>query len=127
MPDGAGRAFGARSLSKSACVRAMAVGGNHPDYDATLPQWLRARDVLSGEDAVKAAGERYLPRLDSQSEKEYSAYRHGLLSLGQRHARLRSIWTWCFEGRRWFRSALPHDFSHASARQLKKPARVAPR
>jgi hypothetical protein len=31
--------------------------------------------VLAGEDAVKAAGEKYLPRLDSQSEEEYSAYK----------------------------------------------------
>jgi hypothetical protein len=31
--------------------------------------------VLAGEDAVKAAGERYLPRLDSQSEEEYAAYK----------------------------------------------------
>jgi hypothetical protein len=31
--------------------------------------------VFSGEDAVKAAGERYLPRLDSQSQDEYNAYR----------------------------------------------------
>jgi hypothetical protein len=53
----------------------VAVGSTHPDYDATLAQWSRARDVLSGEDAVKAAGEKYLPRLDSQSEEEYSAYK----------------------------------------------------
>jgi len=56
-------------------LRVMAVGGNHADYDATLAQWSRARDVLNGEDAVKAAGEKYLPRLDSQSEEEYSAYK----------------------------------------------------
>jgi hypothetical protein len=31
--------------------------------------------VLKGEDAVKAAGTRYLPRLDSQSEEEYAAYK----------------------------------------------------
>src|SRR6516225_2676786 len=53
----------------------MAVGWTHRDYDASAPQWARARDVLSGEDAVKAAGEKYLPRLDSQSEEEYSAYK----------------------------------------------------
>jgi hypothetical protein len=35
-------------------------------------------DVLAGEGGVKAAGERYLPRLDSQSEEEYSAYKAGL-------------------------------------------------
>jgi len=53
----------------------MVVDSVHPVYVTRLPEWSRARDVLSGEDAVKAAGERYLPRLDSQSEDEYSAYR----------------------------------------------------
>ncbi|MBA4148633.1 MAG: DUF4055 domain-containing protein [Verrucomicrobia bacterium] len=47
----------------------------HPSYDENLPAWLRARDVLSGEDAVKAGGVRYLPRLDSQTDEEYSAYK----------------------------------------------------
>ena len=37
--------------------------------------WLRARDVLSGEDAVKAGGERYLARLDAQTDAEFGAYR----------------------------------------------------
>jgi hypothetical protein len=53
----------------------MAIGGTHPDYDAAAQQWSRARDVLAGEDAVKAAGDRYLPRLDSQSDEEYAAYK----------------------------------------------------
>src|SRR5579863_3202352 len=53
----------------------MAIGGTHPDYDGTAQQWSRARDVLAGEDAVKAAGEKYLPRLDSQSDDEYAAYK----------------------------------------------------
>ncbi len=53
----------------------MAVNSTHPDYDATLPAWLRARDVVAGEDAVKAAGEKYLPRLDSQSTNEYLGYK----------------------------------------------------
>ncbi len=51
----------------------MSATSTHPDYDASLPAWSRARDVLAGEDAVKAAGVRYLPRLDSQSEEEYAA------------------------------------------------------
>ncbi len=51
----------------------MAVNTTHPDYDAALPAWLRARDVFAGEDAVKAAGERYLPRLDAQSEEQQAA------------------------------------------------------
>src|SRR5436853_903393 len=53
----------------------MPVNATHPQYDASLPAWQRARDVLAGEDAVKAAGERYLPRLDSQSDGEYAAFR----------------------------------------------------
>ncbi len=31
------------------------------------------RDVLTGEDAVKSAGARYLPQLDAQTDEEYSA------------------------------------------------------
>ena len=46
----------------------------HPDYDAVADAWSRARDVLAGEDAVKAAGIRYLPKLRSQNEDEYAAY-----------------------------------------------------
>jgi len=53
----------------------MTVGSTHPDYDSNAATWSRARDVLAGEDAVKAAGEKYLPRLDSQSEEEYLAYK----------------------------------------------------
>jgi hypothetical protein len=53
----------------------MPVDSTHPDYDAGLPDWSRARDVLSGEDAVKAAGEKYLSRLDSQTDAEFLAYR----------------------------------------------------
>src|ERR1700720_4663113 len=56
-----------------AIVAPMAIGGTHPDYDATAQQWSRARDVLPGEDAVKAAGVKYLPRLDSQSDEKYVA------------------------------------------------------
>src|SRR5436190_23449485 len=53
----------------------MPVNSTHPDYDAALPDWLRARDVLAGEDAVKSAGEKYLARLDSQTDEEFLAYR----------------------------------------------------
>src|SRR5262245_14772212 len=53
----------------------MPVNSVHIDYLNALPQWSRARDVLAGEDAVKAGGERYLPRLDSQTDEEFLAYR----------------------------------------------------
>src|SRR6516165_1190050 len=54
----------------------MPVNSTHPDYDANIVAWQRARDVFAGEDAVKAAGEKYLPRLDSQDDKEYLAYKN---------------------------------------------------
>jgi hypothetical protein len=53
----------------------MPVNTTHPEYDANLPTWLRARDVIAGEDSVKAGGEKYLPRLDSQTDDEFAAYR----------------------------------------------------
>ena len=53
----------------------MPVNSTHSDYDSNLVAWLRAREVIAGEDAVKAAGERYLPKIDSQTEDEYSAYK----------------------------------------------------
>ena len=53
----------------------MPANSTHPDYDASLPGWLRARDVIAGEDAVKAGDIKYLPRLDSQSVNEYLGYK----------------------------------------------------
>lgn len=53
----------------------MPVDTTHCSYDEHLPAWMRARDVFAGEDAVKSAGVRYLPRLDSQTDDEYSAYK----------------------------------------------------
>lgn len=53
----------------------MPANSTHPDYDANLAAWLRARDVIAGEDAVKSGGVKYLPRLDAQSDSEYHAYK----------------------------------------------------
>jgi hypothetical protein len=53
----------------------MPVNSTHADYDANLPAWVRARDVFAGEDAVKAAAEKYLPRLDLQDDNDYLAYK----------------------------------------------------
>ena len=33
----------------------------HPDYIRSAPLWRKVRDACAGEDAIKAAGERYLP------------------------------------------------------------------
>ncbi|MFY9341126.1 MAG: DUF4055 domain-containing protein, partial [Planctomycetota bacterium] len=40
----------------------------HPDYTAMLPFWKKIRDVVDGEDAVKARTSDYLPRLDSHKD-----------------------------------------------------------
>lgn len=53
----------------------MPVNSLHPDYLEMAPVWSRARDVIAGEDAVKAAGEKYLPRLDLQTDQEFADYR----------------------------------------------------
>ena len=53
----------------------MPANSTHPEYDSALPAWLRARDVIAGEDALKSGGVRYLPRLDSQTDEEYAAYK----------------------------------------------------
>src|SRR5215467_8978244 len=52
----------------------MAVNSTHPDYEASALDWSRARDVLAGEDAVKAAAGKYLPRMQSQTDNEFSMY-----------------------------------------------------
>src|ERR1035437_4635250 len=52
----------------------MPVQSTHLDYDANVAAWQRARDVFAGEDAIKAAREKYLPRLDCQDDTEYLAY-----------------------------------------------------
>src|SRR5512140_2005898 len=54
---------------------AMPVNATHPEHNASLAAWTRARRVMAGEDAVKAAGEIFLPRLDSQNDDEYAAYK----------------------------------------------------
>jgi hypothetical protein len=52
------------------------VNSRHAEYDANVVAWQRARDVFAGEDAIKAAGEKYLPRLDSQDDTDYFAYKN---------------------------------------------------
>jgi hypothetical protein len=51
------------------------INDTHPDYLSSFSNWQRIREVLAGEDAIKAAGERYLPRIQSQTAEEYHLYR----------------------------------------------------
>ena len=54
----------------------MPVNNTHPEYDIFLPKWQRARYIIAGEDHVKAAGERLLPRIGAHTDEEYSAYKN---------------------------------------------------
>src|SRR5690349_12649601 len=53
----------------------MPIDTQHPEYRAVLPQWLRARAILAGEDAVKLQSTSLLPRLGAHDADEYNAYR----------------------------------------------------
>lgn len=50
------------------------VRATHPEYDRMAPKWKRARDVVSGRDAIEAAGVAYLPRLTDQTSDSYKGY-----------------------------------------------------
>lgn len=51
------------------------IGQTHRDYDAKLATWKLARDVTNGEQAIKAEGTAYLPKLVDQTDTDYSAYK----------------------------------------------------
>lgn len=53
----------------------MGVDSKHPQYLERVEEWQRCRDACSGEDAVKAAGDLYLPRLGGQDSAKYEAYK----------------------------------------------------
>lgn len=53
----------------------MQVDTPHPDYIKHERMWRRCRDVVDGEDAVKDAGQDYLPKLEGQSDDEYDSYK----------------------------------------------------
>src|SRR6185437_9972014 len=48
----------------------------HPLYDANIAKWQKCRLAYEGEEAVKSAGELYLPKVDpGQDRREYDAYK----------------------------------------------------
>lgn len=49
------------------------VDTKHSQYDANTSIWAKCRDAVAGQEAVHLAGERYLPKLEKQSDKEYKA------------------------------------------------------
>ena len=54
----------------------------HPEYNKREHQWKVMRDVMEGDDAIKEAGEIYLPRpstahscFDAYEEKQYQSFK----------------------------------------------------
>ena len=52
----------------------MSLETRHPEYEAAWASWARCRDTVAGQEAVRAAGPDYLPRLAGQSPADYAAY-----------------------------------------------------
>jgi hypothetical protein len=52
----------------------MPIDSLHEKYEDALADWQHCRDVIEGQKAVHAAGERYLPRLTDQDDIAYAAY-----------------------------------------------------
>lgn len=52
----------------------MPVNIANSEYNEGLPKWTRCRDAIDGTDAVKAAKERYLPKMESMSVNGYNGY-----------------------------------------------------
>lgn len=52
----------------------MPVDKEHSEYGANKDKWGRCRDCLNGQDAVHAAGTKYLPKLKEQPDEDYNAY-----------------------------------------------------
>lgn len=65
----------------------MPVYSTHPDYDAHIEKWIKCRDVIAGEEVVKAAGTKYLPALnldtlDDLESSNYDAYKARAMFFG---------------------------------------------
>lgn len=60
----------------------MPIQSIHPSYKANLERWKRCRYAYEGSDAVKSAGEEYLPKLSGQDGREYAAYARRALYYG---------------------------------------------
>ncbi len=52
----------------------MAVNTLHPSYIYRLDDWQKCRNVIEGDKAIKASGEKYVPKLSGQSDPDYLTY-----------------------------------------------------
>lgn len=52
----------------------MPVDDQHPQYEEFFDDWTRCRDAFGGRRLIKAAGSKYLPRMEAQQVDEYADY-----------------------------------------------------
>lgn len=52
----------------------MPVDSRHPQYEKYADQWRKCRDCIEGEETVKRAKTRYLPKIEGQDDARYAAY-----------------------------------------------------
>lgn len=62
-----------KSASQKTATR-MDATTQHPDYIVRVPEWERVRDCMKGEQAIKNAAEKYLPRPAGMSGEYADAY-----------------------------------------------------
>jgi len=60
----------------------MPVNTEHSEYKKRKKQWERCRSCINGSDAIKDAGQKYLPKLQDQTNNEYEAYLERALFYG---------------------------------------------
>lgn len=53
----------------------MPINTEHPEFKQFGGKWKRCRDAIAGQDAIKAGGELYLPKLSGHSPAEYGSYK----------------------------------------------------
>lgn len=59
----------------AATLSKKGVRTKHKDYEKHALKWERCRDAMNGQDAVHAAGVKYLPQLKEQSNSDYASYK----------------------------------------------------
>ena len=57
----------------------MPIDSQHPKYKDRYSQWTKCRDAFEGEDAIKLAGVKYLPKLKGQTDDDYMSYKNRAL------------------------------------------------
>ncbi|WNO48522.1 62kDa structural protein [Achromobacter phage ewik_TL4] len=52
-----------------------------PEVTAMIPKWEQARDILQGEEAIKAKGEKYLPKPQNEQDEAFNTKRYAAYKL----------------------------------------------